>query len=85
MPEDKPAVDGDKRVLTPLETLRLDKTAFAVVSLHDADAADKAYWAAQSPRARLEALEYMRQVAYGYDPVTARLERVLEVVKRPSR
>jgi hypothetical protein len=85
MSDDKRDVHRDKRVLTPLETLRLDKTAFSVVSLHEADAANKAYWAVQSPQARLEALEFMRQVAYGYDPLTARLERVLEVIKRPSR
>jgi hypothetical protein len=84
MPDEESAAHGDKRALTPMETLRLDKTAFTVVSLHDADVADKAYWAAQSPRFRLEALEFMRQVAYGYDPITARLERVLEVVERPS-
>ena len=75
----------ETKVRTPLETLRLDKNAFSVVSLYEADAADKAYWAAQSPRVRLEALEFMRQVAYGYDPLTARLERILEVVSRPSR
>jgi hypothetical protein len=82
MPDDERTIHGGKEVLTPLEFLRLDKTAFAVVSLHEADAADKAYWATQSPRARLEALEFMREVAYGYDPVTARLERVLEVIER---
>src|SRR5271167_329306 len=85
MPNDESTAHDGERALTPMETLRLDKTAFTVVSLHDADAADKAYWAAQSPRFRLEALEFMRQVAYGYDPITARLERVLEGTKRPPR
>jgi hypothetical protein len=78
-------VEAGKKVLTPLEYLRLDKTAFSVVSLHKADAVDKAYWERQSPRARLEALEFMREVAYGYDPLTVRLKRVLEVIERPSR
>ena len=63
----------------------MDKTAFSVVSLDQADAEDKAYWRAQSPQARLEALELMRQVMYGYDPISDRVERVLEVVKRPPR
>ncbi len=85
MPDCKPKADCGDRVLTPMETLRLDKTAIKTISLQEADAADKAYWAAQTPRFRLEALEYMRQVAYGYDPVTARLERVLTVITRPSR
>ena len=33
---------------------------------------------------RLAALELMRQINYGYDPTTARLERVLEIVEFPS-
>lgn len=74
-----------KKVVTPLESMRLDKTAFSVISLHDADADVKAYWKAQSPHARLEALELMRQVMYGYDPISDRIERVFEVVQRPSR
>jgi hypothetical protein len=85
MPDKTLSVPSDNKVRTPMETLRIDKTAFSVVSLHEADAIDKAYWAAQSPLARLEALEFMREVAYGYDPVTARLERVLEVIERTSR
>jgi hypothetical protein len=81
MPTDGPS---DKRVVT-VESIRMDKSAFSVISLHEADADLKAYWKAQTPRARLEALELMRQVAYGYNPLTARLERVLEVVKRPPQ
>jgi hypothetical protein len=69
--------------IRPLDSVRMDKTAFSIVSLFEADEIDKAYWRAQSPQARMEALELMRQVAYGYDPATARLERVLEVVERP--
>jgi hypothetical protein len=61
----------------------MDKTAFSVVSsFEEAEAQDNAYWWAQTPQARLEALELMRQVAYGYDPNHARIERVLEVVQR---
>jgi hypothetical protein len=31
---------------------------------------------------RLEALEQMRQILYGYDPATTRLQRVLTVAER---
>jgi hypothetical protein len=72
-------------VVTPLDAIRLDKTALSVVPLDQADALDKAYWRAQSPQARLEALELMRQVMYGYDPISDRIERVLEVIRRPPR
>ena len=61
---------------------RMDKTAFSVGSLHE-DSDEKAYWLSRSPEERLEAIEILRQVAYGYDPATSRLSRVLEVVERP--
>jgi hypothetical protein len=85
--ESSMSTDGTPRrkFITPLDSIRLDKTAISVISLHDADADDKAHWQAQSPHARLEALELMRQVMYGYDPITDRIERVFEVIERPSR
>ena len=74
---------GEGKLITPFEAIRLDKTAFSVVSsFEEADAIDKEYWRTQSPEARLEDLELMRQVMYGYDPISDRIERVLEVVKR---
>ena len=45
MPTDEPP---RKELVTPFESIRLDKTAFSVISLHDADADVKAYWKAQS-------------------------------------
>ena len=85
MPDNEPVKSVDKKKRTPLESLRMDKTVVSVVSLHEADAHDKAYWAAQSPRDRLIALEFMRQVMYGYDPISDRVERVFRVIERPSR
>jgi hypothetical protein len=45
---------------------------------------DNAYWLAQSPRKRLEALELLRQLNYDYDPDTARFSRVHLPVKRAA-
>jgi hypothetical protein len=42
---------------------------------------DRQYWMSKTPEERFEALELLRQIAYGYDPATERLQRVLEVVK----
>jgi hypothetical protein len=66
-----------------IKTVRMDKSAFTVFSsFEEADAADRAYWHSKTPLERLEALELMRQSAYGYeDPTTRRLERVLEVAR----
>jgi hypothetical protein len=65
-----------------VKSSRMDKRVFSVKPL-EAHADEKAYWASKSPQERLEALEFMRQVMYGYDPTTARLQRVLTVDQQP--
>ena len=62
--------------------LRIDRSVFEVVKLSETDARDREYWRGKTPHERLEALELTRQILYGYDPATLRLQRVLEVVKR---
>jgi hypothetical protein len=59
---------------------KLDKSAFSVASLTD-ELDEKQYWLSRSPYERLLALEVMRQIVYGYDPSTERLQRVLEIVE----
>jgi hypothetical protein len=63
----------------PVETSR-DKTTFSVTSLSNADD-DKAYWHSKSASERLQAIELMRQVIYGYDPASGRLQRIFEVAE----
>lgn len=61
---------------------KLDRSDFTVFSSSaEVEAADRAYWHSRTPQERLAALELMRQKAYGYDPATARLQRVIEIVK----
>lgn len=65
------------------DAYKLDKTAFSVVSLHDQDPLEETrYWLSKSPQERWQAIEFLRQVAYGYDPTTTRLQRVLTVTQR---
>jgi hypothetical protein len=64
-----------------LRLVKLDKTAFSVASLTD-ESDEKRYWATKSPYERLRALELMRQIIYGYDPSTERLQRFFEVAQR---
>lgn len=59
---------------------KLDKTAFSVSSF-DEESDEKKYWFSKKPNERLIALEYMRQMLYGYDPDTARLQRILTIVE----
>ena len=56
---------------------RIDRSAFSVVKLSEADEADRQYWLSKTPLERLEAMELIRQVIYGYDPAAARMERTL--------
>ena len=58
----------------------VDRTAFEVASLSE-QGDERDYWWAKTPYERLIALEIMRQIVYGYDPSTTRLQRVLEITQ----
>lgn len=55
----------------------MNKKVFSVGNLTD-ESDEKAFWLTKSPAERLEVVEYLRQLAYGYDPATERLQRLLE-------
>jgi len=67
-----------------LQDMKMDKTRFSSAALSN-ESDEAAYWQARTPQARLEALELMRQVMYGYDPSTDRLQRLLTVTQREPR
>jgi hypothetical protein len=60
---------------------KINKKAFSVSSLSD-ESDDKLYWISKTPIERLIATELMRQINYGYDPTTTRLQRVLKIIER---
>ena len=64
-----------------LSTMQIDKTQLLVTALDD-ESDERNYWLMQSPQKRLEALEQMRQIIYGYDPATTRLQRILTITER---
>jgi hypothetical protein len=66
------------------EIFKFNLTTLSIANLNDEDKEDRAYWLLKSPKERLIALEYLRQVMYGYDPNTSRLQRVFEIAKLPS-
>lgn len=61
----------------------LDRNVIAVFKREDDDE-DVGYWLAQTPQARLAALEINRRILYGYDD-SERLQRVLEITRREVR
>jgi len=63
-----------------VQSARIDKTTLAVTSLGD-ETGDREFWLSKTPDERLAAMELLRQINYGYDPATARVERVLTVVQ----
>jgi hypothetical protein len=59
---------------------QIDKSAFVVASLFD-ESDEKAYWLTLTPQERLQALEWLRQVIYGYNASSLRLQRVFEIAQ----
>jgi hypothetical protein len=66
--------------MNAVDRTSLDRSAFSIGSLDD-DREEVEYWRARTPEERMEALELMRQIIYGYDPATTRLQRVFEVAE----
>ena len=63
------------------QSAKMDKTALSVISLTEAAVDDKKFWWSKTPEERLAAVELLRQIHYGYDPSTERLQRVLAIAE----
>ena len=68
-----------------MDRFKIDRSAFSVISLDEQDEDLKRYWHGKTPQERLAAAELMRQTNYDYDPVSDRIQRVIEVVERAPR
>ena len=64
-----------------MKSYKIDKSALSFGSIHDGGD-EKGYWISKSPQERVQAIEIMRQIIYGYDPTTERLQRVFEAAQR---
>jgi hypothetical protein len=63
-----------------VQSAKIDKTAFSTASLGE-PSNDLAYWLSKTPEERWEAIELLRQIHFGYDPSTTRLQRVFEITQ----
>jgi hypothetical protein len=63
---------------------KVQRNAFTVASLFD-QSDEKAYWLSRTPYERLEAVELMRQIIYGYNPSATRLQRIFEATQRSPK
>jgi hypothetical protein len=66
--------------LSSLEEYQLNRSVLSITNLTDTDD-EKSYWSQTTPKERLLALEMMRQINYGYDATTTRLQRIFEIVE----
>ncbi|MBI5762681.1 MAG: hypothetical protein HZA51_04065 [Planctomycetes bacterium] len=55
----------------------VNRTVFQLDSLDKTENSVE-YWRQRTPDERFEAIETLRQIMYGYDPTTERLQRVIE-------
>ena len=62
------------------DIFKMDKTAFSVGTFEDSEREEKEFWLSRTPEERFMAVEYLRQMMYGYNPLTVRMEKVLTVV-----
>jgi hypothetical protein len=62
------------------DILRMDRKSFSVISLQESDGENE-YWLSKTPEERILAIEFLRQLMYGYDPATERLQRVFETAE----
>jgi hypothetical protein len=58
----------------------VERNAYAVDSLQN-ESDERAYWLSKTPHERLEAMELMRQVVYGYGETAPGLQRFFEVAE----
>ncbi len=62
----------------PRRTIRL-------LTPEEAALEDRTYWHSKTPAERLAAAEQLRQVAYGYDPITDRIQATAELIQLGER
>ena len=72
--------------MTLKNDIPMNRTVIQKMTLAEAeeDYSDIDYWLSQPPAKRLEALELLRQIAYGYDPDTARLSGAMVNIDQPT-
>lgn len=62
------------------DAYKFDRSAFSVTTLDEADS-DGNFWLSKTPEERIRAVEFLRQLVFGYDPTTERLQRFFETAE----
>lgn len=57
----------------------MNKKIFKITSIRNSD--DYSFWKDKPYLKRIEGLEKLRRIVFGYDPSTQRLQRILKITK----
>ena len=56
-----------------------------LLTQEEAEAEDRTYWHSKTPAQRMAAAEQLRQAAFGYDPATARIQAIAQIINLQRR
>jgi hypothetical protein len=59
------------------DSTALESVAVRLLSRQEAEQEDRVFWHSKTPAERLAAAEQLRQVAYGYDASSARIQTIV--------
>jgi len=61
------------------DSQQINRESFSIIPLQNNDN-DTEYWLSRPFEERIHAVEFLRQLMFGYDPATERLQRVFELL-----
>ena len=62
--------------MAQVNSVPAESSAVRLLNREEAEREDRVFWHSRTPAERLAAAEQLRQVAYGYDASTARIQAV---------
>ena len=63
--------------MAQVNTVSGEISGVRLLSQEEAEREDRVFWHSKTPAERLAAAEQLRQIAYGYDAATARIQAVV--------
>jgi hypothetical protein len=63
--------------MAQVKSADIESSSPRLLSREEAEREDRVFWHSKTPLERLAAAEQLRQIAYGYDALTARIQAVV--------
>jgi hypothetical protein len=76
---------GDLEGMAQVTNDKTRQPRVRLLSREEAEREDRTFWHSKSPKERLAAAEQLRQIAYGYEPATSRIQAVIVRTFRKPR